>query len=44
MLASNGSKLSKKELANVMDFVMLNYAEICERWRTCFHGDISFYK
>jgi len=27
-----------------MDFVMLNHAEICDRWREYFHGDITFYK
>lgn len=44
ILASNGSGLSKRDIANVMDFVMLNHADICERWREYFHGDISFYK
>jgi hypothetical protein len=44
ILAGNGSGLNKKELANVMDFVMLNHEEICNRWRDYFHGDISFYK
>ena len=44
LLASNGSKLNRKELADVMDFVLANHAEICERWRKYFHGDISFYK
>lgn len=34
---------STRELANVMDFVMLNHAQICNRWRNYFHGDISFY-
>lgn len=43
-LASNDSKLCKKDLANVMDFVLANHAEICDRWRDYFHGDISFYK
>lgn len=44
ILANNGSRLSRRELTNVMDFVMLNHAEICERWREYFHGDITFYK
>ena len=44
MLASNGSKLNKKDLANVMDFILANYDEICERWKAYFHGDISFYR
>lgn len=43
LLASNRSKLNKRELANVMDFVMLNHRQICMRWRDYFHGDISFY-
>ena len=43
ILANNGSKLNKKELANVMDFVMLNHGQICDRWRDYFHGDISYY-
>ena len=43
ILANNGSRLNKKELANVMDFVMLNHAQICERWQDYFHGDISYY-
>ena len=36
--------MNMKELANVMDFVMLNHAEICDRWKEYFHGDISFYR
>lgn len=44
ILASNGSKLNRRELANVMDFVMLNHEEICARWREYFHGDVTFYK
>lgn len=44
LLASNGSKLTKRELADVMDFVMANHADICRRWRDYFHGVISFYK
>lgn len=44
LLASNGSKLTKRELADVMDFVMANHADICWRWCDYFHGDISFYK
>lgn len=44
ILANNGSGLNKKELANVMDFVMVNYETICSRWRDYFHGEISFYK
>lgn len=44
MLAGNGSRLNKKELADVMDFVMLNHEEICDRWKRYFHGDISFYR
>jgi len=43
ILANNGSKLNKKELANVMDFVMLNHGQICDRWRDYFHGEISYY-
>ena len=43
-LTRNGSKLCKKDLANVMDFVLANHSEICERWKAYFHGDISFYK
>ena len=43
-LASNGSKLNRKELANVLDFVMVNHAEICRRWCDYFHGEITFYK
>ena len=26
------------------NFVMLNHAEICDRWKEYFHGDISFYR
>ena len=44
ILASNGSGLNWKELANVLDFVMLNHDEICRRWKEYFHGDISFYR
>ena len=44
MLASNGSKLNRRELADVLDFVMLNHGEICGRWKEYFHGDISFYR
>ena len=44
VLANNGSKLNKKDLANVMDFILANYDEICERWKAYFHGDISFYR
>ena len=44
LLASNGSKLTKRELADVMDFVMTNHADICRRWCDYFHGDISFYR
>ncbi|MBM6784630.1 DUF4160 domain-containing protein [Collinsella tanakaei] len=44
VLASNGSRLTKRELADVMDFIMVNYGYICRRWREYFHGDISFYK
>ena len=36
--------MNMKEFANVMDFVMLNHAEICDRWKEYFHGDISFYR
>ena len=44
VLASNCSKLNKKDLANVMDFILANHGEICERWKAYFHGDIRFYK
>lgn len=44
MLAGNGSKLNKKDLANVMDFILANHSEIRERWKAYLHGDISFYK
>lgn len=44
VLASNGSRLTKRELAGVIDFVVANHAEICQRWRDYFHGDISFYR
>ena len=44
LLAGNGSKLSKKELADVLDFVMLNHAEICSIWKETFDGSLSFYK
>lgn len=37
-------QVNKKELADVMDFVMLNHEEICDRWKRYFHGDISFYR
>ena len=43
VLANNGSRLNKKELADVMDFIILNHALICERWCDYFHGDIAFY-
>ncbi len=43
-LASNGSRIGKRDLANVMDFVTLNHAEICSRWKDYFHGDISFHE
>lgn len=43
-LANNGSRLTKRELANVMDFVMANHTDICKRWRDYFHGDTVFYK
>lgn len=42
-LASNGSRLTKHELANVMDFVMMNHEEICDRWKAYFHGEMTFY-
>lgn len=44
MLASNGSGLNKRDLANVMDFVMINHEAICARWCDYFHGEISFYR
>lgn len=44
ILAGNGSGLNRKELANVLDFVMLNHVEICRRWKEYFHDDISFYR
>lgn len=44
ILASNESCLSRRELANVMDFVVANYDEIRDRWLEYFHGDISFYR
>lgn len=43
ILANNGSKLNKKELADVMDFIILNHAYICKRWSDYFHGDMTFY-
>ena len=43
-LASNGSHLNRCELANVMDFIVANHAEICQQWSTYFHGDMSFYE
>ena len=42
ILANNNSRLSQRELSNVMDFIVLNHAEICEAWASYFHGDISF--
>lgn len=41
---SNGSRIGKRDLANVMDFVTLNHAEIRSRWKDYFHGDISFHE
>jgi hypothetical protein len=44
LLANNNSKLSKRELANMTDFIIANHEIICMKWREYFHGDISFYK
>lgn len=44
LLAHNKSQLSRRDLANVMDFVSLNHDEICKRWEEYFHGDLSFYQ
>ena len=44
LLANNNSKLNKRDLANVTDFIIANHAVICAKWREYFHGDISFYK
>ena len=40
----NGSQLDERDLANVMDFISLNHADICERWSEYFHGDLAFYR
>ena len=44
LLAHNGSQLDERDLANVMDFISLNHADICERWSEYFHGDLAFYR
>lgn len=44
VLASNGSMPTKRELADVMDVVVINHVEIYRRWRDYFHGDILFDK
>lgn len=44
LLANNGSKLSKRELGIVLEYVTLNHLDICNLWKKTFHGDISFYK
>lgn len=43
-MASNGSMPTKRELADVMDVVVINHVEIYRRWRDYFHGDILFDK
>lgn len=44
LLAHNGSQLDKRDLANVMDFISLNHADICEKWSEYFHGNLTFYR
>lgn len=44
LLAHNGSQLDKRDLANVMDFISLNHADICEKWSEYFHGGLAFYR
>lgn len=43
-MASNRSRPTKRELADVVDFVVANHVELYQCWRDYFHGDISFYK
>ena len=44
MLASNGSRIKKAELAEILEFVALNHELICSEWSEVFHGDIEFYR
>lgn len=44
ILASNGSKLTSRELSIVRDYITLNHKDICDFWKETFHGDISFLK
>lgn len=44
LLASNRSRLTKRELSYVMSFVALNHKTICEYWSEYFDGDLTFYR
>lgn len=44
VLASNGSRLTKRELSIVRDYITLNHEDICTLWQDTFHGEISFLK
>ena len=43
-LASNGSKISKKELNELMEFISAQFFFICAKWKEAFVTDeIGFY-
>ena len=44
ILASNGSKISDKELNELMDFISAQFFLICSKWKQAFVTDeIKFY-
>ena len=44
ILASNGSKISKKELNELMEFISAQFFFICAKWKEAFVTDeIGFY-
>lgn len=43
ILAHNKSKIPAKDLADILELVSLNHGYICEKWKSVFQGDLSFY-
>ena len=44
IVANNESGLNRRELVDVCEFICANHDEICSRWSSFFHGDLSFYR
>jgi len=43
LLANNNSRITRHDLNDLMELIVLNHRYICSAWSDTFHGDLKFY-